>query len=107
MKNNILITTSEGKQSGKGTGLQSFQEATGGQHSPVHVLGLDWRSTPSGISGSQPRDPRCPCPLCCVYTENTVLLVISTKTDILHRENTSPLGFFSFIIGISWDYMWP
>lgn len=24
----------------------------------------------------------------------------------LQRENTSPLGFSSFIVGISWGYMW-
>lgn len=72
MKNNILITTSEGKQSGKGTGLQSFQEATGGQHSPVHVLGLDWRSTPSGISGRSPtKRPQVPLStLLCIYRKH-------------------------------------
>lgn len=55
---------------------------------------------PLAISGRTPtQGPRCTgCPVC----EESGSFSPSISTDTLHRENTSPLGFFSFIIGISW-----
>lgn len=77
--------------------VSSFDEVSrglgAGRQTPTHPP-LRWQKLQSKAFLS---------PLCvCVCEEpSNGCSVILTKTDILHRENTSPLGFFSFIIGIS------
>lgn len=103
MKNNILAAP-EG-ETVEETQVCSDSGAAGGQPASFPtkpsfdgvLRAWGWRQMPS-------QGPRCPGrPLC---VKNTAFSP-SISTDSLHRENTSPLGFFSFIIGISWDYMWP
>lgn len=114
MKNNMLKTPLGGKTTWKGTQVRARPAGSPeGRHPLRHPSPrphVGWAGRGPALLPPLPRQKLSSTglplpPAVRVHRrdmEAAVLLsVVPAKTDILHRENISPRGFFSFIIGNS------